>query len=402
MFIRKMSDKDFGDVRKILSVCFETPNNNTNDEELNRIKNDKSMRSRNYFNRYLAFDDNGNLTSTIQVIPYKSFFDNQSVNVSGIGGVASLPQYRNKGAVRQCFSTAFSEMYEEEYAFSYLYGFSTSYYKKFGYCLACDVNEWEVKIHRIYPCNTKGSYELISGDISGLKEVYSEMCKRYSLVVDREEDDWNLYSEKDYIKDNSYTYLYRDEKGVPKSFFTYKRVANGWENIMDMGENVYFYDKEGFGAILDFAINMKGNFHVLKMAFPADAKVDTILEEHAYSAITKKYRSNGMARCINLQTVLQKTAFCGSGEIILKINDDMISQNNGTWKIVFENNCLSSIEKTMEKPFAEMSIDIFTAMILGRYDIKDAEYISGLDVYSSDDELAKIFYKRKLAIYDHF
>ena len=169
-----------------------------------------------------------------------------------------------------------------------------------------------------------------------------------------------------------------------------------------MGENVYFYDKEGFGAILDFAISMKGNFHVLKMAFPTDAKVDTILEEHAYSAITKKYRSNGMARCINLNSVLQKATFCGSGEVILKINDNMIAQNSGTWKIVFKNNCLQSIDKTTESPFVEMSIDIFTAMILGRYDIKDAEYISGLDVYSHEDELAKIFYKRKLAIYDHF
>lgn len=402
MLIRKMCDSDFGDVRKLLSVCFDSTNQNTDEEELNIIKNDKSMRNRNHFNRYLAFDDNGNLTSTIQVIPYNAFYDNNLVKVSGIGGVASLPQYRNKGAVRQCFSAAFSEMYEDGCDFSYLYGFSSYYYKKFGYCLACDVNEWEVKIHRIYPCNTKGSYELISGDISGLKEVYAEMCKRYSLIADRTEDDWIPYKEKDYVKDNSYTYLYRDENGVPKSFFTYKREANGWENIMNMGENVYFYDKEGFGAILDFAVSMKGNFHILKMAFPTDAKVDTILEEHAYSAITKKYRSNGMARCVNINSVLQKTVFVGSGEVILKINDDMIDQNNNTWKIVFKDNCLLSIDKTTEKPFAEMSIDIFTAMILGRYDIKDAEYISGLTVYSNEDELTKVFYKRKLAIYDHF
>ena len=80
----------------------------------------------------------------------------------------------------------------------------------------------------------------------------------------------------------------------------------------------------------------------------------------------------------------------------------MIDQNNNTWKIVFKDNCLLSIDKTTEKPFAEMSIDIFAAMILGRYDIKDAEYISGLTVYSNEDELTKIFYKRKLAIYDHF
>ncbi len=402
MLIRKMCDSDFCEVRKILSICFDITSKNTDEEELNRIKNNKSLGCINYFNRYLAFDDNGNLTSTIQLIPYKAYFDNQLINVTGIGGVASLPQYRNKGAIKQCFSTAFSEMYDEECALSYLYGFSTAYYKKFGYCLACDVNEWEVKIQRIYPCNTKGSYELVSGDISGLKEVYAEMCKKYSLMAERTENDWLPYKAKDYIKENSYTYLYRDENGIPKCFFTYKREANGWENIMNMGDNVYFYDKEGFGAILDFAISMKGNFHVLKMTFPTDAKVDTILEEHAYSAITKKYRSNGMARCINLKTLLSNINFRGNGELIIKINDEMIPQNNNIWKIVFENNKLSSLETTTVKPFAEMSIDIFTSMILGRYDINDAEYISGLNIYSNSDVLNKIFYKRKLAIYDHF
>ena len=41
MFIRKMCDKDFSDVRKLLSVCFNITNNNTDEEELNKIKNDK-------------------------------------------------------------------------------------------------------------------------------------------------------------------------------------------------------------------------------------------------------------------------------------------------------------------------------------------------------------------------
>ena len=402
MFIRKFCDKDFNELRRILAICFGTTSNNTDEEELQRIKNDKSLRSRNYFNRYVAFDDDGNMTSTINLVPYNAYFDKGVVKVTGIGGVASLPQYRNKGAVRECFSTAFSEMYDNGCAFSYLYGFSTAYYKKFGYCMACDINDWEVKIHRIYPYNTKGSYELVSGDVSGLKTVYDEMCKRFSMLAKRQDEDWLVYEEKDYLKDNSYTYLYRDENGVPKSFFTYKTEANGWENTMNMGENVYFYDKEGFGAILDFAISLRGNYHNLKMSFPSDAKVDTVLLEHAYSAITKKYRSNGMARCINLNSVLQNAEFRGSGKAIIKINDNMLAQNNGIWAIEFKDGNLLSLNKTEENPQAEMDIETFTSLILGKYGAEDFEFVSGLNIYSESEDLSKIFYKKRLAIYDHY
>ena len=402
MLIRKYTDKDFNELRKILAVCFGTANDNTDEEEIQRIKNDKSLRSRHYFNRYLVFDDEGNMTSTINLVPYNAYFDKSVVKVTGVGGVASLPQYRNKGAIRECFSKAFTEMYDEGCAFSFLYGFSTAYYKKFGYAMACDLNDWKIKIHRIYPCNTKGSYELISGDASGLKVVYDEMCKRFSMLAKRQDEDWLVYKKRDYAKDKVYTYLYRDENGVPKSFFTYKTEADGWDNTIDMGENVYFYDKEGFGAILDFAISLKGNFHYLKMSFPTDAKVDTILLEHAYSAITKNYRCNGMARCINLKAVLENAEFCGSGKAIIKINDNMISQNDGIWAIEFKNGCLMSLDKTDEKPYAEMDIETFTSLILGRYDMKDAEFILGLDVYSNIEALSKIFYKKRLALYDRF
>lgn len=401
MLIRKFQEEDFHELRKILAVSFGMASDRTDEEELERIKKAKDLSNRHYFNRYMAFDDEGNMTSTIRIAPYNAFFGKGLVKITGVGAVASLPQYRNKGAIRACFAKYFEDEYESGCEFSYLYGSSMAYYKKFGYCLACDLNDWEAKIHRLIPCGTKGSYELVSGDISGIKEVYAEMCKKYSLLADRQAEDWLIYEQKDYTKEKSYTYLYRDENGVPKSFFTYKKDVNGWDNIMDMGENVYFYDKEGFGAILDFAIKLGGNFHILKMSFPIDARVDTVLVEHARSAITKKCRNNGMARIIHLENALKKAAYCGSGRVVVKIKDDMIEQNNGTWAIEFKDGSFVALTKTEEAPMAEMTIEMFTALLIGKYDMSDAEFITGLEVYSDSETLRQIFYRKRMAIYDH-
>ncbi len=402
MYIRKMSEDDFGELRRIWAICFNFTSNTSDEEELQKIRNNKTFLGRSYFNRYVAVNDDGNITSVVRLVPYNASFDNNTVKVTGISGVASLPQYRSRGAIRECFLKGFEEMYNNDCAFSYLYPFSSAYYRKFGYGLACDLNEFEIKIHRLFPCNTKGSYELVSDDISGLKEVYGEMCKNFSMLVKREDEDWACYENKDYVKNNSYTYLYRDENGVPKSFFTYKKEADGSNNIMDMGENVYFYDKEGFSGIIDFAIKLGGNFHILKMSVPADVKTDAIIAEHNYTAITKTNRTNGMARCINLEKVLENTAFRGSGKVVIKINDDMIPQNNGIWSIEFDGGVLSSLNKTDENPQIEMPVDIFTSMILGRYDMSDVIFMPNVNIYSENEDLSKIFYKKKMAIYDHF
>ena len=402
MHIRKLCENDFSEIRRLWSICFDRASDTTDEEELQRIKNDKTFLGQSYFNRYVAVDDNGNITSAVRLVPYYASFDKNTVKVTGISGVASLPQYRSKGAIRECFSKAFSEMYENGCAFSYLYPFSSAYYRKFGYGLACDWINYEIKTHRMLSCNTKGSYELISDDISGLKEVYEEMYKNFSMLAKRSDAEWAHYENKDYVKDNSYTYLYRDENGVPKSFFTYKREDVGCESIMDMGSNVYFYDKEGFAGILDFAVKLKGNFHILKMLVPDDARIDTMIAEHDRTAITKSIQNHGMARCINIEKVLQNAAFRGSGKAVIKINDDMIPQNSGVWAIEFKDGVLSSINKTEEKPQAEMSIDIFSSMILGKFDFNDAEFISGLEIYTENQDLSKIFYKKKMAIYDRY
>ena len=99
-----------------------------------------------------------------------------------------------------------------------------------------------------------------------------------------------------------------------------------------------------------------------------------------------------MARCINLKKVLETAKFKGNGRVVIKINDDMIEKNNGTWAIEFKDDALVSLDKTDDAAQAEMSVEIFSALILGRYDMTDADFISGLEVYSESEDLSKIFF----------
>ena len=398
MKIRGMKPEDLGAVRRIISVCFNLPQNETDEEARISIKNDKSTLGRNYYNRLVAESEGGAITSTLRIAPYAASFDGGELKVADIGAVATLPEFRNQGAIRECFSEAYARLYEREFAFCYVQAFSTSYYKKFGCAPAAFLSEWEIKTEKLKPGALSGSYELISAFKGDAQEVYGEMKKRFSFLAERTFYDWEAY-EKKYLSDKYKTYIYRDENGVPKSFFTYEIANENGETVLDMKERVYFYDKEGFLAILNFAASKASDFNILRLAFSTDANIDSLLPEHARFAVTKKVRSNGMARCINLKAALLGAAFIGDGRVVLEINDEMIKENCGRFAIEFSCGKLSGFYKTDEEPAAKMSIEIFTALIIGKYSACDFEFIDGLEIFKNRSELKKIFYRKRIATF---
>ena len=401
MIIRKITEDDIKNIRMLISVSFGLTSDETDEEYIRNCKADKSRRGRNFLNRYAAFDESGKLLASLVMNPYKAHFDGNVVKMNGIGGVASFPEYRSKGTVRACFLEAYEQMYQEGCAFSYLHGFSIAYYRKFGYAPLCETEEITAEIHRLTPCGTKGTYELVSGDVTGCQEVYEKICARLNMMAVRIEDDWSILKEKNCVKNPNYTYLYRDEKGIPKSYFTFQKTADGLDTIIDCSE-IYFYDKEGFGAILDFAIKLKGNFALLRMNVPKDMNVDSLILEHARNAIDRKRRNNGMARTIDLSKVLENALYKGSGKVVFRVNDEHCTWNDGVWSLRFKDNRFVELMRTDIAPQAEMTVEVFTALILGRYDFSEAELIAGLTVYEESEDFYKVFYRKRAAMYEKF
>ena len=59
---------------------------------------------------------------------------------------------------------------------------------------------------------------------------------------------------------------------------------------------------------------------------------------------------NGMLRVVNVERVLENCACRGTGEITLRIEDDIITENNGTWRLHFASGEKNKVEKTDAVP----------------------------------------------------
>lgn len=119
MIIRKTRPEEGKRVNTLFAIAFEQPMENGPGEEPG-------------VTNWGAFEED-TMFSTFAVTDFTQFFDGNQVKMGGIGGVATLPSHRRKGGIRGIFQAALADMYENGYDFSYLYPFSTAYYRKFGY-----------------------------------------------------------------------------------------------------------------------------------------------------------------------------------------------------------------------------------------------------------------------------
>lgn len=88
--------------------------------------------------------ENGDLTSMIVDTHFQVNFQGQTVPMSGIGYVASYPEFRGNGAASQLMTDILRENYQNETFFSYLAPFSYGFYSKFGYSYVFNQKHYEI------------------------------------------------------------------------------------------------------------------------------------------------------------------------------------------------------------------------------------------------------------------
>ena len=122
MIVRKTGPEEARRVNELFALAFETAaEKGPADPENDRICH------------WAAFTEGGEMMSTLSVTDFEVNFDGQRCKMGGVGGVATPPQFRRRGGIRACFTRALPELYRAGYDFSYLFPFSTAYYRQFGY-----------------------------------------------------------------------------------------------------------------------------------------------------------------------------------------------------------------------------------------------------------------------------
>ncbi|MGI5907092.1 MAG: GNAT family N-acetyltransferase [Christensenellales bacterium] len=117
------TEKDAKRIREIWEACFDDT---------------KAFGDWFFTHRYtpaqtLAFRENGEILSNLQMIPYRVRLRGRELASWFIVGAATLPEARNRGHMAALLKASFARMREAGVTLSHLYPFQYDFYRRFGY-----------------------------------------------------------------------------------------------------------------------------------------------------------------------------------------------------------------------------------------------------------------------------
>ena len=111
---------------------------------------------------------------------------------------------------------------------------------------------------------------------------------------------------------------------------------------------------------------------------------------------------NGMLRVVNVRRVLENCNCRGTGCVRIAVEDTILPENCGTWKLTFAPGQVNFVEKTEEQPDVSLTINAFSALICGARDVHSLAWIPDAVVHNAAAPFAGVFYAKPCFMLDLF
>lgn len=409
MIVRKINSQELKRVQEFCSLAFEYPFKNSelsSEQLLERLTREPHGRQDLYWqSQWAAFeDDDHTMLSTFTVIPYQAHFDGNSMLMMGVGGVATLPQYRKRGGIRLCFEQALPDMYAQGAAFSYLYPFSTTFYRKFGYELACERCRYKLRLSAMPKTPVSGACRLLEPGVmleDGIRAVYRDWQNRYNLMTIDEDIEYRWVSLANPFRDKEYTYLYQTQDGTPKGFVTYKPVIDEGDRTLEC-TRFFFTDAEGLHGLLGLLCTLSADHSHITLSLPMEIELGGLLPEWSFGTVRRQLESIGMVRAVDVERVLRMARTRGSGTLAIAITDAQIEQNNDCFGLTFEDGRTTDVRRVSTQPDISLTIQDFSRLICGRYNLSCAQWLPDVALHCDVAKAEKVFYRKPMFITRYF
>lgn len=395
MFVRVSRPDEAKQVGMIQCVAFEVPYDPAPETE---SKDDGEHRDPMY--HWVAGEDD-QLFAQIGVLPAQVRFDGHVVPMAGIGGVATLPQYRRKGAIRACLAAALNDACDNGAVFSVLYPFSRAYYRKFGYEDGASVSFWTLPFSSYDLPDVGGSIEMImpGDDFTPVYQVYEACSANWNLSMP-ESFYLKNFSKQSWMKDKRYLYVWRDENGEPAGMMLFSKVDGVMDCLTQFGRDncMLFRDARALTALLRFAKGFAADYTAIRFPVPQGVRVQSLIGEG--NAVQCELRYNGMARLLNVPRALELCRTTGEGSLVVSVSDGLIPENNANWKVTFNPNGENTVEVTDAQPDVSMPVGELTQLLLGICAAQDVPMMPRVVVHNPAAPMEKIFLSKPCYIID--
>ncbi|ANS48561.1 acetyltransferase [Bacillus thuringiensis] len=333
------------------------------------------------------------LAAKLHLIPFHIYIGKETFKMGGVAGVATYPEYRRSGYVKELLQYSLQTMKKDGYTVSMLHPFAVSFYRKYGWELCANlVTCHMIKSDLVMKKQVNGTLKRFNKENhpEEVEKLYEVFAERFSGMLVREKN-WWLQA----VYDDLTLAIYYDENKRAAGYMLYKI-----ENYKMTVEEFVPLHNEARNGLWNFICQHDSMIKELEMTVSENEPLLYSLQEPRVKTEIKPYF---MGRIVDVEQFLKQYELNWNNvqqEVILHITDAFAPWNNVTVRLA--NHEITIVEETTEKGI-KMDINALSAIMFGYkrpLELNELELISGSDeAIRSFENLVPV---RKPFIYDFF
>ena len=338
-----------------------------------------------------AFVD-GRMGATMAAYPFRMRFNGAAANVAGVTAVATLPEFRRRGLLRQLTEQGFREQRERGQSLAMLWASMGAIYQRFGYGLAStqvryDIDPRDAVFQSGDP--PAGTVELMAKDDARpiIERLYVEYSRHRNLMLHRAPQLWEaLLREQD--KQKLYFAVYRNAQGEPRGYATYQTRWRG--NMAEPGPDQVLSAREFVPVDVEAHRGLWEFFR--RHDLVARIEIGNVAEDDPAPLLLLEPRElrrmtwDGVwLRVVDVEDALVRRPYGDRGELTLEVVDDeMCEWNNGSYLLETDGE-RSEVMRVDREPELTMPPRTLATLIAGH---SSATQLSRVGLLEARDEHA--------------
>ena len=316
-----------------------------------------------------AFDHEA-LAGQIVILPLAMNIHGQQYQMGGIGFVATYPEYRNSGIMKQLIKSSLEKMREQQQWVSVLGPFSVSFYRHFGWELFFDKIHYEVSMHQLSAKKEnmgriiRFNYEDGREYLEDVKKLYHQYTLSTNGVMVRDEAWWKRLEMRD--PDVSFA-LSLDEEGTPQGYIRYVKKGQTLSLLDQVAFNI-----KAEQSLWEFIKTHRSNFTTVTGLAAVQDSFGTQWDEPQFK---QEILHDKMIRIVDVEEFLKVYPFNETtSPLYLNVTDKFAPWNQGIYEIHSHRVTKRTNEEVRRESCLEMDISSLSAYLAGYHDLNWYHY----------------------------
>ncbi|GAA0597233.1 GNAT family N-acetyltransferase [Virgibacillus siamensis] len=269
---------------------------------------------------------NDELAAKLHLIPLTCYINGRVFEMGGISAVATWPEYRRQGAIKDLLHHALTYMKEQGQTISFLHPFSFHFYRKYGWETAFVEKHYAIPLNKLKRTwDAEGYVRRVHEGFGMLHDIYTIYASQFNGPLVRDEKWWN----QRVIKAHDQVAAAYGNNDQPEAYIIYQ-VKNEVFTVKELVYNTL----NGRKQLLKFVANHDSMVEKVEMTVPEYDNLPLLVDEPGFD---QKLQPYFMARIVDVRRFLEQYPFQPVNNQplpALQVEDAFMPENNGTYQLM--------------------------------------------------------------------